>query len=299
MAAAEALNVLNRQKTILFMLKQAGGSASRLLLTKWAFLLAQETPSHGGDTFYQFVPYHYGPYSFSLAREISALVRDGFIIEPNGNTWNLTHDGVQTVHALPVAIERDAADVMRKYGNISLEPLLASIYARYPWFTVNSKEEHKRAQARPVATPAVHTLGYEGLMVDGFLDRLVRSGIQCLVDVRNNPVSRRYGFHKSTLLRLCTYLGIEYRHFPELGVPAESRTCLDVPSDYQALFDRYRRDMLPRQAATVQKAAEILVTRPSVLVCMEADPECCHRSHLATALAKLTGLPIKHLATPR
>lgn len=290
--------MLNRQKTILFLLKRAGGSASRLLLTKWAFLLAHETASQGGNAFYQFVPYHYGPYSFSLAREISTLVREGFIEEPTGHTWNLTRAGFRTGYVLPISIERDAADIIRKYGNVPLESLLASIYARYPWFTVNSKEKQKRVQARPVATPAIHTMGYQGLMVDGFLDRLVRSGIQCLVDVRNNPVSRRYGFHKSTLSRLCAYLGIEYRHFPELGVPAESRTCLHVPSDYQALFDRYRRDMLPLQTATVQKAAKIVATLPSVLVCMEADPECCHRSHLATALAKLTGLPIKHLAIP-
>jgi uncharacterized protein (DUF488 family) len=136
-------------------------------------------------------------------------------------------------------------------------------------------------------------------MVDGFLDRLVRSGIQCLVDVRHNPVSRRYGFHKSTLSRLCDYLGIEYQHFPELGVPSENRTSLHVLSDYQALFDRYQREMLPRQAVTVQKAAKILSARPSVLVCMEANPEFCHRTHLATVLAKLTGLPIKHLAIPQ
>lgn len=291
--------MLNRQKTILFMLKRAGGSASRLLLTKWAFLLAQETPSQGGKAFYQFLPYHYGPYSFSLAQEMSALVRDGFIEEPHGKTWSLTRAGFQDDPILPVDIERDAAGVMRKYGAASLEALLDSIYTRYPWFTVNSKEERKRVQARPIAAPAVHTLGYEGLMVDGFLDRLVRSGIQCLVDVRHNPVSRRYGFHKSTLSRLCDYLGIEYQHFPELGVPSENRTSLHVLSDYQALFDRYQREMLPRQAVTVQKAAKILSARPSVLVCMEANPEFCHRTHLATVLAKLTGLPIKHLAIPQ
>lgn len=288
--------MLNRQKAILFMLKRAGGAASRLLLTKWAFLLAHETESKGGTAFYQFVPYHYGPYSFSLAREINTLVRDGFIEEPNRKIWSLTRAGFYTAHVLPVTIERDAVDVMRKYGTTSVETLLASIYTRYPWFTVNSKEERKRAQTRPVASSAVYTLGYEGLMVDGFLDRLVRSGIQCLVDVRNNPVSRRYGFHKSTLSRLCEYLGITYRHFPELGIPSESRACLQSTSDYQALFDRYRHDMLPRHTAAVQKAAEVLAARPSALVCMEADPECCHRSHLATALAKLTGLPIKHLA---
>jgi uncharacterized protein (DUF488 family) len=287
--------VLTRQKIILSLLKGTEGLASKLALTKWAFLLAQETPSQGGETFYQFVPYHYGPYSFSLAQEISVLIRDGLIDEPDNKTWRLTQDGFRVATALPAAIERDIADIIRKHGATPLNKLIDSIYARYPWFTANSRKKQRRAQARPIAEPAVHTLGYEGSMVDGFLNKLVQAGIQCLIDVRNNPVSRRYGFHKSTLSRLCNYLEIEYHHFPELGIPSESRACLHVLPDYQKLFDRYQREMLPRQTTTLQKVAKILEGRPGALVCMEADPKFCHRSNLATVLSKHTGLPIRHL----
>lgn len=52
----------------------------------------------------------------------------------------------------------------------------------------------------------------------------------------------------------------------------------------------------PARRRPMERTAKILAARPSVLVCMEADPEFCHRSHLAAALAKRTGLPIKHLA---
>lgn len=137
--------MLNRQKTIMCILKQAGGMASRLLLTKWAFLLAQETPSRGGSTFYQFVPYHYGPYSFSRAHEMSALVRDGLIQEPNDKIWKLTRAGLQVDPVLPAAIERDSADLMERYGATSLEERLDSIYARYPWFTI---KQQKRTEPR-------------------------------------------------------------------------------------------------------------------------------------------------------
>lgn len=296
---AGAIYVLNRQRIILCMLKEAGGAASRLHLTKWAFLLTQETPSQNSKTFYQFVPYLYGPYSFSLAREMSVLTRDGFIEEPNDRTWKLTRAGFQAAAVLPVAVEREAIEVMKKYGAIPLGKLMDSIYTRYPWFTVNSKEKSRRVQAKPIAKPAVHTAGYEGQMVDGFLDKLAQAGIQCLIDVRNNPVSRRYGFHKSTLSRLCDCLGIEYRHFPELGIPSENRAGLHAPDDYRALFDRYQHEILPRRGAAIQKAAEIIEDRPSVLVCMEAKPEFCHRSSLAEAISKLTGLPLRHLALPR
>ena len=86
------------------------------------------------------------------------------------------------------------------------------VYRQYPWFTVNSKRQQNAA--RPVAALAVYTAGYEGQQVDAFLNMLMRNGIQQLLDVRNNPVSRRYGFHKTTLGRLCKSLDIEYVHRP-------------------------------------------------------------------------------------
>ena len=61
--------MLHRQKALLSILQQVGGQATTLQLMKWAFLLGQETQSHGGKTFYQFIPYRYGPYSFTLNRE--------------------------------------------------------------------------------------------------------------------------------------------------------------------------------------------------------------------------------------
>ncbi len=63
------MRVLHRQKALLSILQQVGGQATTLQLMKWAFLLGQETQSHGGKTFYQFIPYRYGPYSFTLNRE--------------------------------------------------------------------------------------------------------------------------------------------------------------------------------------------------------------------------------------
>ena len=39
-------------------------------------------------------------------------------------------------------------------------------------------------------------------MVNALLDLLLRKGIRRLVDVRCNPVARRYGYHKATLCRL-------------------------------------------------------------------------------------------------
>ncbi len=64
------------------------------------------------------------------------------------------------------------------------------------------------------------------------------------MDGRNNPSSRRYGFHKSTLTRLAGKLGIEYVHFPELGIHSERRQLFPADGDRGALFDEYEGSTL-------------------------------------------------------
>jgi len=150
-----------------------------------------------------------------------------------------------------------------------------------------------------VAKTAVFTAGYEGLQIDGFLDLLVQTGIQRLIDVRNNPVARRYGFHKSTLNRLCGHLSIEYVHIPELGIVSEDRQGLDTSADYNKLFDIYERSTLPKQSTSVDRVGKMMVQKPSVLVCMEAEACRCHRSRLGAEVSRLTGLPLSHLETPQ
>jgi uncharacterized protein (DUF488 family) len=132
--------------------------------------------------------------------------------------------------------------------------------------------------------------------LDGFLNALIQHGIQCLVDVRNNPISRRYGFHKSTLSRLCKKLNIEYHHIPELGIPSSQREDLHTADDYKQLFIQYRRRTLLEQALSLKRASALLARKPSALLCMEANPASCHRSHLALELSKSSGLPVHHLA---
>ena len=59
--------MLNRQKCVLYLIERARRPVTHLELTAWAFLLAHEMPSGGGSAFYDFLPYQYGPFSFTLA----------------------------------------------------------------------------------------------------------------------------------------------------------------------------------------------------------------------------------------
>ena len=285
--------MLHRQRTLLHFLHLAGGEATSLLLTKWCFLLAAEAPEQAGPSFYQFLPYKYGPYSFCLRQEMDALAQQGYLTAREGSSWQITALGRQAALGTPKALATGARQIHWHYGKKSTDALLDDVYARYPWFTVNS--ERKRLAARPLAPAAVYTAGYEGLTVDGFLDRLLRAGIQRILDVRNNPVSRRYGFHKSTLTRLAGRVGISYVHLPELGIRSESRQELSTQSDYDALFRQYRATTLRSEKAAISRAAALVAGEPSVLVCMEALPCQCHRSHLAESVAAATALPVTHL----
>lgn len=284
--------MLKRQKTLLYIFEVAGRPVSRLELTKWAFLLAQEMPSRGGSAFYRFLPYQYGPYSFCLYREASSLVQDGYLSEED-EYWHSARDAHPPTQDLPHDIRSDAARVVERFGETTTTELLDYVYTRFPWYTINSTI--KRLESRPVASPAVHTIGYGGCLVDAFLNALLRKGIQRLIDVRSNPVARRYGFHKQTLARLCEKVQIQYVHFPEVGIASDLRRGLDTPEKYLALLDRYEKEILPPQHETIVRVAKLMQERPSVLMCAEADPSICHRSVLARTIAGKTGLTVKHL----
>jgi uncharacterized protein (DUF488 family) len=259
---------------------------------KWCFLLRNEMSSQGGSAFYHFLPYQYGPFSFCLYREIDQLVCDGVVEASGEHSWQVCGNG-DVAEGLSKAVKQDIGRILRRFNEKSTSQLMNYVYDQYPWFTVNSKREQHAT--RPVAPLAVYTAGYEGQQVDAFLDMLMRKGIQQLLDVRNNPVSRRYGFHKTTLDRLCKFLDIEYIHRPELGIPPVLRRTLKTQADYESLFTKYEAEVLTDQAAAVEEVSQLVKTKPSVLVCMESDPQMCHRTRLATVVSQKTRLSVRHL----
>jgi len=90
-------------------------------------------------------------------------------------------------------------------------------------------------------------------------------------------------------------LDIDYVHVPALGIRSENRQSLESQADYDALFTLYRLGTLKEEADAIGRVAQWMAEKPSVLVCMEAEPARCHRSHLATVVAAESGLPVNHL----
>ena len=290
--------MLNRQKCILYMMEQAGRPVSHLELVKWAFLLAEEMPSKGGTSFYDFIPYHYGPFSFTLFREMDNLVRNGYLRVVQGENreaWEIIPEIPNNTGNLSKDVLSDAARVVQRFQNSPSGDLLNYVYDQFPWYTANSKV--RQLERRGVAEIAVYTIGYEGSSIDLLLNTLMRAGMQCIVDVRRNPVARRYGFHKSSLNRLCSKVDIEYVHVPELGIPSNLRHNLDCQAAYNRLFEQYERELLPQAQAqdALRQIAKLVNSKPTALMCMEAEPTMCHRSRVAKAITSMTDLPIHHL----
>lgn len=282
--------MLTRQKTILGLLSAAGRPLQRTEITKWCFLLRHESSSHGGSAFYDFVPYRFGPFSFCLYHEIGKLEAQHYVIADGEHAWRLSKAKPPATDA---AVARDINSLVKRIRNMPLDSLIDYVYQSYPAYTVNS--ELRQLATRVCAKPAVYTAGYEGESVDSFLFKLVAAGIEQIVDVRNNPIARRYGFHKSTLARLAQRLKIEYVHVPELGITSELRQNLEFGENREQLFTRYQATTLKAETSAIRRVAALVAHKPSVLVCMEADPVRCHRSHLAEKVAHICSLSVIHI----
>lgn len=284
--------MLKRQRVLLHLLQQADKTITRMELTKWCFLLREETPSSGGAAFYDFVPYQYGPFSFSIYQELEKLVSQSYVETPDDQTLKLTKLG-ESAATVPSDVSRDIEKLAARFRRYSTSCLLDYVYERYPAYTVNSLR--KQLAPRPIAKPNVYTAGYEGCSVDRFLALLVTNGIRRVIDVRMNPIARRYGFHKSTLDRLCGKLDINYIHVPELGIRSEKRQQLETRDDYETLFADYEQTTLRDAHVAIESVVKLIEETPSVLVCMEADPCFCHRLRLADAVARRSGLEVVNL----
>lgn len=129
-------------------------------------------------------------------------------------------------------------------------------------------------------------IGYEGLSIDTFVERLRAEGIAVVADVRLTPLSRKPGFSKRALAEVLAGVGIRYVHLPELGNPKWNRAGFagdecELGRAKQSYQGRLTHDGARRALAELRALAEN--TTVGVL-CFEADEERCHRSIVLAAV---------------
>jgi uncharacterized protein (DUF488 family) len=130
------------------------------------------------------------------------------------------------------------------------------------------------------------TIGYERLLPEALVAELRAAGVRRVIDVRFRPQSRRPGMSKTRLGALLAEHGIAYEHCRALGTPPDLRFLFRAGRLAEATAG-YRRHLEATAADELDAlAAELPAAPATALLCLEADPERCHRRLVAEALAR-------------
>lgn len=288
----------DRQKRVLALLDSLGGDIGSLDFQKLLFLNCQQSSQPPA---YEFVPYRFGGFSFTSYADKRRLIDRGLLADEE-RAWKLTAAGRAAAAIVPQPMKESMTRFAHRHSQLRGDALVAEAYRRHPYYAIRSEMAERVltkepeaiaaiAAARPAAgKPGVSTIGYEGRNLEGYLNLLIVAGVTLLCDVRRNPLSRKYGFSKSTLAKGCEGVGIRYEHLPELGIASEARRGLETQADYDALFDTYEREDLPRRGDALDRIRHwVEEGRRVALTCFERLPQQCHRHCVAEALEEKFG----------
>jgi len=289
-----------RRKVLLALLEAFGGELEAIQVQKLLFLFEQDKPNKD----YDFVPYQYGCFSFQANQDLSTLKKYG-IVNEESNKWKLKEGSFFSLLTQPDKVKLKA--LKSKFENYSSSSLIAFTYKNYPYYALNSKvasnyltkEEYAQLSSilpKPIEK-GLFTIGYEGVSLEIYLNKLIWAGVTVLVDVRKNALSMKYGFSKNQLQKACEQINIQYTHIPDLGIDSDKRQQLNSQSDYDNLFEGYAIE-LPNKIDSVNNLLLLLQKNQRVAItCFEKSHCQCHRGTLASELSKSSNwdYPIIHL----
>lgn len=274
----------HRQRLLLFFLEFAGKSLELYELQKLLILYTEETRSRH----YAFVPFRYGGYSFHCSDDLELLEKRGWI-GSDGNRFFLAEDLTGESWAV-TSKEREIVRWWTKRNPERGDALIAETYRRYPYYAIFSemakqlltsgemkKVEILRDSLKKKNDLLIFTIGYEGILFEEYLNKLIRNRVAVLCDVRRNPHSRKFGFSGRMLARMLPEIGIKYVHLPELGIQSEKRRNLDSQEAYDKLFKEYRVDLPEMTEGLSKLKEEIDLEKRVALTCFEKNSDFCHR----------------------
>jgi hypothetical protein len=294
--------VFYRRKIILALLQLFDGELEKIRLQKLLFLFTRQQTK----TDYDFIPYKFGCYSYSAHADLTAMTTRDFIISTDKSYQK--KDKTDYLKQLKEDDNRLLLQVKADYGRMTAGVLMKHTYLNYPFYATRSEaakdilsvtELQRVNDAKPKGNKTIlFTIGYEGISLEEYLVRLLKNDVKVLVDVRNNPLSMKYGFSKSQLKKYCESVGIQYLHFPEVGIKSEQRQELNSQNDYDKLFSIYRKNNLSKTSKTQTEILNLLKQHKRIaLTCFEANICQCHRKHLAESIETLPGFEyeVKHI----
>ncbi len=281
-----------RRKIILALLQSFEGYLPKISLQKLLFLFVHKQVNKN----YDFVPYKYGCYSFSANADMTAMVKHKQLAEDKESFTKI--NDTNYIETLNETDKNILINIKKDYSLLDAEALMKLTYLNHNYYAINSemakniltkKEYNKVMLAKPVNNDTIlYTIGYEGISLEEYLNRLIKNDVKLLVDVRNNALSMKFGFSKTQLKKFCENLGIEYLHIPEVGIQSNQRQVLNTQTDYDNLFKVYKKENLKATVSYQQQILTLLEDKKRIaLTCFEADICQCHRKHLAEAIVNL------------
>jgi len=148
-----------------------------------------------------------------------------------------------------------------------------------------------------LSNTTISTIGFTKTTAEGFFERLLKSGVKRVVDVRLRNTSQLAGFAKSDDLAyfLKKIGGIEYAHQPLLApTDAMLKAYKKEKGDWDAYEARFMALMAQRQ---IENRLRPEMLEGTCLLCSEATPHHCHRRLVCEYLNdKWNGaLTVRHL----
>lgn len=242
-------------------------------------LLAFISASVEQENSFNFVMSNSGIFSYELENTIKRF-KEKSILNANGVV------SIENINEISTRAQRISVD-----DQMNILKLIKEFYTN-PQTSLTKIAESYSRPTKSAQKNTIFTAGYEGVGVDSFIRRIMNAGIKNLVDVRCNPISRKFGFSKGQLSGICESVNIAYSHIPALGIPSESRKSLTCKNDYQTLFAEYEKTVLESTIQEQENLIEVACAAPTVLICFEADKNMCHRTRLAKRISKKSGMKI-------
>lgn len=280
-----------RRKLVLSLLQVFNNKLDKIQLQKLLFLYSRYDTKRKN---YDFVPYMYGCYSFQVNADLKTLKKYG-IVDDSSTFWTKEND-VNYLMQLDKEDKKIISDFAIIYRNKTKDDLISITYERYPYYAINSTiaenylspedylnlNNYKSDEDQTV----LFTIGYEGISLEHYLNRLIRNNVKLLCDVRKNAKSMKYGFSKNQLKHACEGVGIKYIHIPEVGIDSDKRRELNTQRDYDLLFEEYKKNNLTQTSEYQKEILNLLKKNKRIaLTCFEAETCQCHRTHLAEAIS--------------
>lgn len=140
----------------------------------------------------------------------------------------------------------------------------------------------------------IYSIGYEGMEIDKFIEKLKKNKVNLLIDVREKAISRKKGFSKAALALALTEAGIQYIHMKELGSPNKDRKNLHENNNWEEFSRKYSQHM-EGNMASLAELCKNAKGKISCLMCFEREYWKCHRSLLISKIKEISGIEAVHL----